>query len=368
MNSFARRPVLRSVRHDHRAGLHRPLFGAVFVDVPAALVRHRLEVLVDVVDAAGRVHPAGAIVEPLVDEELAPRERAVRVQALVAHHLRFGAEEEGRVRIDQQQRVVSGGVRGRDGDAVRSGRLDVRRRGIQRRLRRRLRAAVAVEGFELREVHALDVAADAAFGERERHPRLEPFDHLRGDRRVRIQVVVQAVGPRPHQLLQPVGARVELRLHVVGIDEELHPQVAVDLLFAFRLGEPSDRIEVVRLDAVEIVLGLRVDDAEHRVRVGLAVHVRDAPRVADDRDVLRLPFRGGDVPVAGRLRRARRAREDREQHQLLHGVGFSHSGRVSGAGALSAPASRPAASSRGSASSAERASAATRAGFRCRSG
>ena len=65
------------------------------------------------------------------------------------------------------------------------------------------------------------------------------------------------------------------------------------------------RVEVVGLDAVEVVLGLRVDHAEHRVGVGLAVDVRDAPVVADDGDALRLLLPAGDVLVCGGLRRGR---------------------------------------------------------------
>ena len=55
------------------------------------------------------------------------------------------------------------------------------------------------------------------------------------------------------------------------------------------------RVEIVRLDAIEVVLGLRVDHAEDRVRVGLAVDVRDAPVVAHDRDVLRLALPRGEL-------------------------------------------------------------------------
>ena len=47
------------------------------------------------------MHPAGALVESLIDEELSPRDRAVRVQPFVARHLHLGAEEERRVRVDQ---------------------------------------------------------------------------------------------------------------------------------------------------------------------------------------------------------------------------------------------------------------------------
>ena len=45
------------------------------------------------------IQPA-RVVESLVDEELSPRHRAVRVQSFVARHLQLGAEEERRVRID----------------------------------------------------------------------------------------------------------------------------------------------------------------------------------------------------------------------------------------------------------------------------
>ena len=51
------------------------------------------------------IQPA-RVVEALVDEELAPGHRAVGVEPLVARHLQLGAEEERRVRVDQQQRVA----------------------------------------------------------------------------------------------------------------------------------------------------------------------------------------------------------------------------------------------------------------------
>jgi hypothetical protein len=62
--------------------------------------------LVDVVDPARRVHPSGMGVEPLIDEELPPRDRAIGIEAFAAGHLQFGAEEEAGMRIDQQQRMA----------------------------------------------------------------------------------------------------------------------------------------------------------------------------------------------------------------------------------------------------------------------
>ena len=67
---------------------------------------HRFEELVDVVDAARGVHPAGAIIESLVDEELSPRECAVGIEAFLADELRLFAEVERGVRVDPEQGVA----------------------------------------------------------------------------------------------------------------------------------------------------------------------------------------------------------------------------------------------------------------------
>ena len=69
------------------------------------------------------MHPAGTLVEPLVDEELPPGYGAISVQTLVAHHLQLGTEKEGRVGIDQQQGVARSRIRRRDRHAVRSTRF-----------------------------------------------------------------------------------------------------------------------------------------------------------------------------------------------------------------------------------------------------
>src|SRR5215216_2004112 len=50
--------------------------------------------LVDIVDPARRVHPAGLGVEALVDEELPPGRGTIGVQPLPAGDLLLGAEEE----------------------------------------------------------------------------------------------------------------------------------------------------------------------------------------------------------------------------------------------------------------------------------
>ena len=80
-----------------------------------------------------------------------------------------------------------------------------------------------------------------------------------------------------HHLLQPAD-----------IDEQSCAQVAVEGGFTLGLRQPTEAHEVVALDSIEIVLRLRIDHAEHRVSVGFAVDMCDAPIVADDVDLLRM--------------------------------------------------------------------------------
>src|SRR5450759_1239338 len=85
---------------------HRSLLRAVAINEVVAASRPSLEILVDVVSAGGRVHPARAVVEALIDEELSPRYRAIGIQPLLTRHLHFGAEEKRRVRVDEEERVM----------------------------------------------------------------------------------------------------------------------------------------------------------------------------------------------------------------------------------------------------------------------
>ena len=181
----------------------------------------------------------------------------------------------------------------------------------------------AVEGFELVEIDALDVAADAAFGEAERHPGLEVRDDSRLHVGVFVEVEVQAVGEGVHQSLQPGGACCVLLLQLDGIDEELHAQVLIDFGFAFGFGEAAHRVDVVGLDAIEVVLGLGVDHAEDGVGVGLAVDVRDAPVVADDGDVARLSLPARDLRVSVRMKQRERRRRTGEEERDSSGDGSS---------------------------------------------
>ena len=79
-----------------------------------------------------------------------------------------------------------------------------------------------------------------------------------------------------------------MRLQDDGVDEELHAKVVIDFGFAFGFGEAAHGVDVVGLDAIEVVFGLGVFHAEDGVGVGFSVDVGDAPVVANDGDVKRL--------------------------------------------------------------------------------
>src|ERR1035438_7941305 len=73
-------------------------------------------------------------------------------------------------------------------------------------------------------------------------------------------------------------------------DEELHPQIRIDGGFALRFRQAAHGVDVVRLDAIEVVFSLGVDGAEDGVGVRLAGDVRDTPVIANDCGVSRFPF------------------------------------------------------------------------------
>src|SRR6185437_1940392 len=77
--------------------------------------------------------------------------------------------------------------------------------------------------------------------------------------------------------------------------KELHAQILIDLRFAFGLRQPTHGVDVVRLHAIEVVLGLRVLRAEDRIGVGFSVNVRNAPVITDDRDIGRFLLPARDV-------------------------------------------------------------------------
>jgi hypothetical protein len=268
---------------------------AVAVEEAIAATDDGLGELVDRIDAARRMHPAEPLVEPLVDEELAPGRCAVGVQALCALHAELGAEEEAGVRIDQQQRAAVAGQRRRDRDAVRAARLLVAQSGRG--------VPLAVEGGELDEVGALDVAADAPFREGERHPRLEPGEHARTHLGMGGEIIVQPLGPGVHQRAQPKRAAAIIGLELRGIDPEPLAQVLPDRALALGFGGAAERGQIIGLDAGKVVLGLGIDRAEHGIGVAFTPDMGDPPIVAGD----------GDARGAGIVDRHRRRGADQER-------------------------------------------------------
>ena len=139
---LAPHPAGGFVRHGDRCHGHGPIGGAIAIEVAIALLHDGLEILVDRIDAARRVHPTGAIVETLIDEDLAPGDGPVSIEPLLAHDLQLSTEEERRMRIDQQQCVMVYRVHRRDGESIGAARIIVLGR------RHRTRAAV-VECLQL---------------------------------------------------------------------------------------------------------------------------------------------------------------------------------------------------------------------------
>ena len=272
---------------------------AVAIEQLAILVHDRLGEFVDHVGRGRGMHPADVMVEALVDEELSPGCRAIDVEASVAGHLQLGAKEERGMRIDPEQRMAVGGELGRNGDAVGAGRFDPARWRVDARHRL---ACPAVERLQFVERYALDIAADAAFAEAQRHPRFEMHDDARMHLGMGSEVVVQTIGPGIHQGLQPAGTLGVKLLEFHRVDEQPLAQVRPDRRLALGLGQPAQRVKVIGLHPIEVILGLRIGHAEHRVGVGLAVDVRDAPVVASDRDGLRLAL---PARFVGRVRLCR---------------------------------------------------------------
>ncbi len=82
--------ILRLVAQRDLLRSKGPRLRAIFVGVTAWAARRGddgLCIFVYRIDVAGSVHPSGAIVEALIDEDLPPRDRSVGVQTLVAGDL-----------------------------------------------------------------------------------------------------------------------------------------------------------------------------------------------------------------------------------------------------------------------------------------
>ena len=100
-------------------------------------------------------------------------------------------------------------------------------------------------------------------------------------------------------------------------------QIAPDRGFAVMFGGDAQIGGVIGLDAVEIILGLGIDHAEHRILVCVPLHMGDAIAVTGDRDALGLGFQPG-VVGPGRVRRhqrqcgQKRSRSKQARGQISH--------------------------------------------------
>ena len=109
---------------------------------------------------------------------------------------------------------------------------------------------------------------------------------------MRREIAIETCRPGTHELPEPVRALAEVGLQRVAVDEQPLTQILPERAFAFGLSEAAEADEVVGLDAIEVVLGLRVHHAEDRVSIRAAAHVRDAPIVARDGHVMAFASRG----------------------------------------------------------------------------
>jgi len=118
-------------------------------------------------------------IESLIDEELPPSNRAVRVESLFADHLQFRTKIIRSMRIDPQHRVARRAAAGSDGKSVRPAGI-LLRDGLLR-IPCCCRRWLPVELLELGQIDVFNIPADAALGEGQGHPRLEVMDDFGRD-------------------------------------------------------------------------------------------------------------------------------------------------------------------------------------------
>src|SRR5262245_12446608 len=138
------------------------------------------------------------------------------------------------------------------------------------------------------------------------------------------KVVVEAVGEGVHELLQPWWARCVLFPQRVGLNEKLHAQILVDFGLALRLSQPTHRVDVVGLDAIEIVFGLGIHRAEYRICIRLSVNVGDAPIVADNGDAACFLLPSRNLRLLSSLGNQGDRYGSEEENELLEVKSVSH--------------------------------------------
>src|SRR5215212_8893604 len=111
---FLSHSLISLVGHLDDRGCNRPFFISVLVIVVVAFLDYCFKIYIDGISGTRCVHPATSLVEALVDEELSPSCRTVGIQPFATGHLQLRPKEERRMWVDQQQRVMTNRVRGRD--------------------------------------------------------------------------------------------------------------------------------------------------------------------------------------------------------------------------------------------------------------
>src|ERR1035438_5805522 len=117
----------------------------------------------------------------------------------------------------------------------------------------------SVKLLQIAEADAFDVAADAAFGEGQCHPRFKMMNDLGRNGGMFRQEVIQSVRPSHHQCLEPSRAAAIILLQTAGIDEQSLTKIAVNGRLALGLCQQPQAVEVVALDAAEVILSLWLD-------------------------------------------------------------------------------------------------------------
>ena len=136
--------------------------------------------------------------------------------------------------------------------------------------------------------------------------------------RMCVEEVVQPVGPGIHQLLEPLARLLVHGLHLDRVDEELHAEVLPELLLPLGFGQTTQGVEEVHLDAVEVVLGLGIHEAEDGVGVRRSADMRDSPVITDDGDVLSPSLPGCNFSIRNLLRCASSDGKKEGEEELLH--------------------------------------------------